>query len=281
MRKLLLWFSVIGKRRSFFICLIFTLLLFPNGVRCQTEKCSLIDSVTKEPVAYASISEGSFIIYADEHGVFSVDDLPSDTLRISRLGYNSVTILKRELTPTISLVPKDYSIKEFVVSGKAESFEIGYHKRNTVGYSLMKDNKAVLILSSKPRCKIEKVLVHTRNNRRGIKFIVSLFSVSETGVPGDIIFTKEFSSPTGKNLLEIPVDEASLEMPETGVFVAIKKKETEGDSIHSNEEGIVRLTKLYDKNVSFFHHQNRWFELYNGNLDYHFTHKIGLELRVD
>lgn len=83
-----------------------------------------------------------------------------------------------------------------------------------------------------------------------------------------MLFTKEFSSPTGKNLVEIPVDEANLEMPENGIFVAIKKKDSEGDPNYSDEAGIVRLTKVYDKNVSFFHCRNQWFETDHRNLDY-------------
>lgn len=262
--------------------MVFTLLLlFPIDLKSQTELCVIIDSLSKNPVDYASISAGSFIFYADELGAFSTKNLPNDTLRISRLGYHSIAVLKSELTPTIVLVPKDYSIKEFVVSGKAKSFEIGYHNMNTAGYDLMKEYKAVHILSLKPRCKIDKVLVHTRNNRKGTEFIITLFSVGDTGLPGEIIFTKEFSAPSGKNLLEIPVIEANLEMPETGVFVAIKKKVAKEDSNYSADAGIVRLTKLYDKNVSFFHYQNQWFETDPRKLDYRLTYKIGLELRAD
>jgi len=280
MRKSLLWFSEIEKKRSFFICMVYTLLLlFSIDLKSQTDSCVIIDSLSKKPVGYASISAGLLIIYADELGAFSTKDLPNDTLRISRLGYHSIAMLKSELTPTLVLVPKDYSIKEFVVSGKAKSFEIGYHNRNSFGCSLAKDYKAVLIKSSKPRCEIEKILVHTRNNRKGTEFIVSLFSVSSKGVPGDLIFTKEFSSPTGKNLLEIPVDEANLEMPENGVFVAIKKNEAEDDSNYSVDAGAVRLTKVYAKNIGFLHYQNRWFEFESG-LGYHLTYKIGLELRA-
>jgi hypothetical protein len=269
------------SKLNLLICLFGIKLIFlPIDSSSQVHNYILMDSLSREPVAYATISAGSFIIYADQFGVFSTKDLPNDTIRISRLGYHSITLLKRELTPTIVLVPKEYSIKEFVVSGKAASFEIGYHKGNIIGFTLMKDFKAVFILSSKPKCKIEKVLVHTRNNRKGIKFIVSFFSVSDTGIPEDVIFTKEFISPSGKNLLEIPVDEANLVIPENGVFVAIKKKVIDGESDHSDDEGIVRLTKLYDKNVSFFHHQNRWFELQTPHSDYHSTHKIGLQLRA-
>jgi hypothetical protein len=279
MRKSLLCFSVIEKKRSFFICMVYTLLLlFSIDLKSQTDYCVIIDSLSKKPVGYASISAGLLIIYADELGAFSTKDLPNDTIRISRLGYHSIAMLKSELTPTMVLVPKDYSIKEFVVSGKAESFEIGYHNRKSVAFSWAKDYKAVLILSPKPGFKIEKVLVHTRNNRKGTMFIVSLFSVRDNGLPGDIIFTKEYSSPTGKNLLEIPVDEANLEMPENGVFVAIKKKEAEDDSNYSVDAGIVRLTKVHAKNLSFVHYQNRWLVTDSG-LDYQFAYMIGLELR--
>ncbi len=230
-------------------------------------------------MSYASIRAGSLVCYADEDGIFSTKDILGDTIIISRVGYHSLVVPKSDLTSTLFLAPKSYSIGEVVVSGNAESFELGYHNFKTSGFSYNKKSfKAVHINRPDQRCRIEKVLVHTRKNRKGTEFVIGIFSVAESGLPGDLIFSKEHKSPSGKNMLEITVDEANLEMPQDGIFVAIKSNGTSENSENQSEHGMVRLSSDLDIGVSFFHSVNRWFETDFRELDYKLTYKIGLEV---
>lgn len=259
--------------------LIILVTVLPTNLASQTVSCTLIDSLSKEPVIYASISSGSFVCYSDDEGVFSAKELPGDTLMISRLGYETLTVPKSELTTTVLLIPKSYTISEIEISGNPESFEVGYHDWKSWGLSKMNSYfQGVLIQKPNRNCMVETVLVHTSRNRKGTVYIIGLFSVSDDGLPGDLIFSKEYKSPTGRNLLEISVDEANIEMREGGIVVAIKSNEPEYRGVEQRDYGFVRFTKRSEGNVSYFHAVNRWFELDASVLDYIRTYKIGLEL---
>lgn len=249
------------------------------GASGQIENCVLIDSITKEPVSYASIRAGFFVCYADVDGIFSTTEIPGDTIIISRLGYYTLSIQRSDITPTLFLIPKSYSMGEVVVSVNSESFEIGYHNFKTSGFSYNKRSfKAVHISSPDQQCRIEKVLVHTRKNRKGTEFVIGLFSVNDSGLPGDLLFLKEYRSPTGKNMLEVSVDEANLKMPDDGIFVAIKSNDISDDPNASKDHGLLRFSNELDHSVSYFHSVNQWFENDFKELDHRMTYKIGLEL---
>lgn len=183
----------------FLICLLGALVSSPpKHLNGQKRNCMLIDSLNKEPVAFASISAGSFVCYSDQDGIFSTEELPDGPILISRLGYQSIEILKSELTSKVVLSPKRYSISEIEISGNAEAFELGYHELKTFGFSKMKNKyMAVLVQSPRKRCRIENVLVHIRKNRKGTDFVIGLFSVNDRGGTRRSDFFKRAQSTFG------------------------------------------------------------------------------------
>lgn len=150
------------------ICLLAVFYL-PISLSGQNSKsCKLVDSETGDPVAYASISAGSFFIYSDIDGIFPLQDLPNGKVNISRLGYKSLTIDKEDLSSKILMVSEAYSLNELLVTANPTVFEVGYSKYKTTGKAVMSKKTALGVYIEYPGRNARIVNVH---------WVCKLFSV--------------------------------------------------------------------------------------------------------
>ncbi|NNC70357.1 MAG: carboxypeptidase-like regulatory domain-containing protein [Flavobacteriaceae bacterium] len=110
--------------------IIFFQLMFLNicSINAQMVSSKIIDSITKEPVPYATILYKKSGMISNEEGRFSFlyrkDSRPSDTLMISCIGFKSVAKpLNQFKDSVIYLVPQTIELKEVVLSSKKYSAE--------------------------------------------------------------------------------------------------------------------------------------------------------------
>src|SRR5690554_942429 len=75
--------TFVSMKYGHWLIVICTFALSMNSFGQDSNYCMLVDSVSREPVAYASISAGSFYIHSDERGRFPVNDIPRDTFNIT------------------------------------------------------------------------------------------------------------------------------------------------------------------------------------------------------
>jgi len=259
---------------AFFLC---TLTLASIGQQSPT--CTIIDSVSKAPVAYASISAGRTAVYADVLGRFGVEAIEGDTCTISRIGYETLRLPKSALKGTILLVPQTYGLQEVVISGSTESFEVGNHRLKTIGTSMLLSNYThALYIPAPPRqSTVKAVFVHTKGNSKGDPYVLSFFKVGENFEPSDLIYSRDFEAPSGKNMLNIPVDDVEITMPEAGIFVGISRKEVSDIENDVLVYSTLTLAAVEEKQHSFILKYNRWVEQL-GTLSEGTTYKIGLLL---
>lgn len=263
------------------LALCFILLTLTSAGQ-QVTSCTIVDSMSQAPVAYASISSGQEIIYSDVLGSFSIEALQGDTFTIRRIGYETLQLPKSALKSVILLVPKTYRLNEVVVSGSTESFEVGNHRLKTTGTSMLLSNytHVVYIPAHSRKSTIKTVFIGTQGNSKGDVYVLSFFEVGEKMDPFDVIYSQEYEATSGKNMLEIPVSGAEVSMTEKGIFVGISRKE---ESDIENDVLIYTTITLADTEKPqriYFLERNRWIEQF-GRQSEGSTYKIGLGLRAE
>lgn len=268
---------------NYWLIIVCALALSMNSFGQDSNYCILVDSVSKEPVAYASISTGSFYVHSDEQGRFPVNDIPKNIFHINRLGYEALMVSKSELKDTLFLTPLSYSIQEVVVSANRKPFEVGYHKLRTVGIAHGTNLQRAGVYISHPGrpAKIVRIMVATHGNRRGMEYNIYLFETTPQGDPGSLIYSGKYTSHNGRNFLEIPLEDVAISMPDKGVVVVVGWTASLGNEMETEKYATIKLTKAIDEANSFLFYKNVW-----GKKDYPevqppLNYKIGLELQPE
>ncbi len=93
-------------------------MLVTNSVFAQIK---VVDSITNKGVSYVAITfEKNNGLYTDDDGIFSLDEIKSEQISLSCMGYSSKTIsLKSIQNNTIYLSPTNYELSEVIISDKA------------------------------------------------------------------------------------------------------------------------------------------------------------------
>jgi len=100
-------------------------LIFLSALHVAFGQIKVIDSLSKYPVSYATISFGNGQgIFADDDGMFVFNKklYPDvDSLFISALGYRAITLTSSQLEPQLFLQPKADELDEVVISAHIET----------------------------------------------------------------------------------------------------------------------------------------------------------------
>ncbi len=108
--------------------LLFFVLLNAGLLEAQVISSKIVDSITKEPVPYATILYKKSGMISNEEGRFSFlyrkDSKPTDTLTISCIGFKTIAKPLNQFTDSlIYLAPKAIALKEVVLSDKQYTAE--------------------------------------------------------------------------------------------------------------------------------------------------------------
>lgn len=257
--------------------LLFLFLLISVKTYAQSPFDTLyfLDKETKEPVPYVSCQLGKQIYYSDLNGAIAPGFANYDTLFLSRMGYKNLSIPLEFITDTIYLDPKINSLSEVKITAKRQSVEIGYHDKKNLGTagSGSRNQMVTLINGNQITGLVKTVYIHLKQQQKGGLYRINLFSIADDRTPGELIYAKDYISPNSKNLLEIDISDAAIDLPGKGIFVGVDVIRDE-----NGFAGPVRVTKTFGDPISYFFSVNRWFE--NDNLipEWNMTYKIGLEV---
>lgn len=264
--------------------IMFCALALPIFLSAQhSNYCTVVDSVTQEPVVYASINAGSFYIYSDAQGAFPIKDIPKEIVHISRIGYELLKISKSELKDTLFLAPLSYPLSEVVVSANKKTFEVGYHRFKTIGIAHGNQYQMAGVYISNPgeSSEIVRVMVATRGNRQGMEYDILLFEATLKGEPGALIYSNKYTSPNGKNLMKILIENTSISIPEKGVVVALAWGASSENQDAETNYATIKVTEEFAESRSFMFKSNGWFKFDTSYLGYTTNYKIGLELQSE
>ncbi len=210
---------------------------------------SILDSETKEPVSFATISFGNGNgVFADDEGVFKFSKklYPDiDSLFISALGYDKLNIATLNLSDTLFLESKEDELRTVVITSrkkfKKQEVEATIHNdyykcwlptiESEIAVFFPKEDKKLTKISTiNLPIKLEASDWGKRKrSKTKVKAFSTLFRASfyenENGFPGktltydQIIFRVTEAS---SNLYELDVTDYDIYIPENGVFLSIQ-----------------------------------------------------------
>lgn len=240
----------------------FLVLLLFVSLGGYSQRITILDSLNKEPIPYATISFGNGLgNFADEDGQFSFSKekySDVDTLFISAMGYAEKAILTGTLPEKILLKPEVSQLSEVIVSApKNGKFKLRKRKATshtdifTSWLPTVESEVAVLFkrYEGKPT-QIAKLLLpinaESKYKTKGKGKFATIFRVNfyenYKGLPGDPIGYENlvFSIAAKEDkVFKLDVLSESIYIPETGIFVSIQVLGYE------NSKGRLAQTKQY------------------------------------
>jgi len=124
-------------------------------------------------------------------------------------------------------------------------------------------------------------VVATRGNRRGMEYNIYLFETTPEGYPGSLIYSGKYTSPNGRNFMEIPIEDAGISMPEKGVVVAVGWTASQENQEEAEKYATIKYARAVDETKSFIFYMNRWVKKSFPEEYPHTNYKIGLELQPE
>ncbi|MEO9954619.1 hypothetical protein [Nonlabens sp.] len=256
------------------------LLIICFNVTGQSRKY-VYDSISKEPLEYATVLlyKNSKVIkgsYTDSKGVFTYENLKVDSIQISNIGYQNLTVNALDLIKNNSfyLTAKKESLDEILISVK---------KSTDVGLINEKDNGKPLGFGYS-----RETGIYLENNLDGIKYITSVkFKIAKVFDPM-VVRVKIYSVDTLENRLYpgkvlnnndylLKVDKKSkepyeilfsekLQFPENGMFVILEGVDFINETPKKGKKSGIRLAATRsDENIYYYkvNHSSEYWLDYN------------------
>ena len=237
---------------------------------CYSQNHVIVDSITKEPIAYANIKfvkeDGGS--YSNDKGVFKIKNTFRDSIQISCLGYSSITRDVSNLRDTIFLVPGVQKIKEVVIhSGKPKLKKIGFKKSNLNWFGSANLQLGLLIKPTKENenTYINSILIPVKNKHSNINkdkidenfnsiIKISVFSV-KNDLPNEILLeapiTIYCNQSTGK-VIEVDISNEYVQLEPTGVFICIEMVGEVSNGVIINQLNFLPALKFTNKKTKDF-----------------------------
>ena len=169
-----------------------------------------------------------------ENGEFHFTHDPTDKpVVFSSIGFKIKKIPYQANLTTIYLTPDVIPLKEIVVTGDRKTIKekIGDFKKSAVrlysacsGYPYMVGKYFSYNESYSKTPYLGKIEVLTGSESKDAKFNIRLYTMGESGTPDRILFTENIlaTAKKGTHLTTVDISDELIELPRTGVFVAIE-----------------------------------------------------------
>ncbi len=241
----------------------------------------LLDGQTMESVPYASVGSGSFSFFADAEGRFSIESVKGSTLTIERLGYERLSIPIDEIGDTLFLRPVLFSLEPVEIFSEKAALEAGYHRMKSSGSTYGRISQGLgIICDGLPRnAQITKAYAHLQHSRKGHIYRISIFTVTDSGMPDELIYSREYVSPNSSNLLAIPIEKEVVPNKESIALVFDWVDRSNG-AMDKPDFANLRMT---DENIGshsfrFVSFTNQWHVLdIQSNQGFDRNYKLGIE----
>lgn len=191
------------------------------------------DSITKEPIAYATIVYENTEIgtNANEKGEFELTKHESNfIINVSCLGYKTKT-LQISNSNNIYLSPKQEVIQEVIISNRKNTSEIivGKYKNSSVSYGSSKPGiiyaKYINYNSEVENHPfVKKIQFTTRSMKKNAKLKLRFFSVNQNKeIVGDIIFDEIIVTvKSGVHNNTVDLEKYNIIIPKEGIFIGFE-----------------------------------------------------------
>ena len=215
------------------LALIF--LLFVLTGQAQSIK-TVKNSLTNKPIPYVNIWVENEMIgtTSDENGEYLfVKNIEDKVIVLSAIGYKTRKVEYKDTLNTIFLTPDVIKLKEIVVSGDRKNVEkkIGDFKKSTGRFYFGCSGHPYMVGKYFPYNEsyvkipyLGQIDVLTMSKIRDAEFNIRLYTMTESGIPDKLIFNENILSTAkkGTNLTTVDISDKLIEVPSTGVLVAIE-----------------------------------------------------------
>ncbi|KQC32559.1 3-ketoacyl-(acyl-carrier-protein) reductase [Nonlabens sp. YIK11] len=222
--------------------------LLCTAVLSNAQKITLLDSISKEPVSFATISFGNGKgTFADGDGVFTLSRkrYPDvDSLTVSSIGYEDLKVATANVVDELYMNPSTAQMDAIVVLAKLE----GKFKEEEID-AIVHDNYFdcwLPTVESEIAVKFERqdgrrtliktlqipvVLEESQASKKGkLRAFSTMFRVQFYNVNGDGSPTRQSNYPAQTFVItqetdeihELDVEELGIQIPENGIFAAIQ-----------------------------------------------------------
>jgi hypothetical protein len=210
-------------------------ILFSLTAQAQSTK-TVIDSLTNKPIPYVNIWVDNEMIgtTSDEKGEYYFTKNPTDKVIIlSAIGYKTKKVKYQDNLTTTYLIPAVTQLQEVVVIGNQKNInrKIGDFKKSVVrhyfacsGYPYMVGKYFPYDETYAKTPYLGQIEVLTASDIKDVKFNIRLYTMTESGTPDKLIFNENILSTArkGTNLTTVDISDKLIEVPNSGVLVAIE-----------------------------------------------------------
>lgn len=256
------------------------LFLVSLSAKPQSELILVCDSVSKEPISFATIAGDSSGFYSHVDGSFPNELLTEKEYRVTCIGYHPKTFKTGNVGDSIFLAPSQVQLGEAVVKGEYEAYEIGYHDLASSDHSFVGTNyiTAVLVTSTNQRSqRVEEIIIPFNRLRKGDQFTVFLFSVDADGTPGKLIFEQKVIYEKRRNNFRLNLINNHILLPLEGLFVGVSLFSEHEEYKMWQSPAAPATTEIYEEKTFLFSH-NEWHPLRGFEVEY-WNLAVGLKVR--
>jgi hypothetical protein len=222
---------------NFILVTLFTINL------CSSQNHIVIDTITKQPIAYVAITLGNNDgLYSNEKGEFYLKEESKDSISIISLGYYNFKQSISKLRDTIYLIPKVEKLDEIVINTKKNKLKlIGLSKKGGVlGWQLLPKNEIIAFLIpnknyenaflEKIYIPIKKSLVYNsikKLKKKNEKYI-GVLRINIYDIEDELPKTKIFSSlpikfsMKNKNEIILDISDELIQFSKNGIGIGIE-----------------------------------------------------------
>ncbi len=188
--------------------LFLQLLAFAGCFGQDLKRMIFVDSQTGQAIPYVSVKAGSTLLFSDSHGKMSFS-AECDSISTHRIGYSDSTFYKLNNTDTLFLNPSPVQLEMVDVSPDKKYASTGFHKSKTNGRTVGKimNGLGVRFSDLPGNASISKIYAHVNGNKKGLAYRFSVFSIDNSGMPENLIYSEELVSLNGKDQLELELSE--------------------------------------------------------------------------
>ncbi len=240
------------------------ILILPLRLMAQESWLFIADSSSRKGLPLAAVWTGSKSFHADASGKISKDLFVMDSIRISYIGYNTRTLPTTQLADTVFLTAHAYQLPEFVASGMAPTYELGYHNEKKgfpasySTFSLDSSMAGVYLESPFENLIMEDVVIQFAKIKKGQYFQLLLFHPDSGKLYGKLIAKKEVSVVNRKNSVTVDVSDMKIRIPTTGLCIAILYLQHDPSGREQESFNVV-LTESVEDDQSFRVFNGQWF----------------------
>lgn len=216
--------------------ILITILIFSCFLSSAQVRAVIIDGNTKERIPYVNIwvENENTGTTSNESGEFVLTVADTNLMILfSAIGYTTKSIKAGNISGLVALMPQSMILQEVFIHPKkgAKTLEVGRLNKSEIHNYFGSAVSPWMVANYYPyqdEYKNTPFLKHlnilTESTIKKATFNIRLYSVNESGKPGDYLYDKNIIgiARRGKNMTEVDLSTLNIQFPENGFFIAFE-----------------------------------------------------------